>query len=262
MTNNSNFHMAAFTLSPAGAVTNTAMSGVADQMLTLSTSTTFLTPDETKVVGAFGTGPTMTRLRLNTPSLREIGLPSMVPINASATVPSPYNIYNSVDNPIPIPTVDPFGLDLTDTAADVTEALLVLQYRYQPIPAGQRYRLRATATITGVLNSWASGGITMDTVLPAGRYAVIGMDVVAANVIAARLIFADGGPRPGCVVRNSDSAILHPFFTDGRLGKWGEFQNANVPNLEILLGNNGANASQEIFLDLVQVSKSAYGMKA
>jgi len=250
--------LAAFAQATGAATANAALNGVADPMLTLSTATTFLTPDPAKVVAAYGVGATLTRTRLNTPSLREIGLPSMIPISVGATNPSPFNIFNSVDNPLEIRPVDPFGVDTVDPAADNITALLVLQYRFQPVPVGKRYRLRGTAAIAGVLNVWASGGITMDTVLPQGRYAVTGMDVVAANVIAARLIFADGGPRPGCVVRNAVGGIMHPIFTDGRLGLWGTFQNANVPNLEILLGDGGASAAQEVFLDLVRIGNAGY----
>jgi hypothetical protein len=253
MTNNANFHVAAFSQTTGAAIVNVALNAVQDQMLTLATATTFLTPDKATVVAAFSTGVTLTRSRLNTPSLRQIGLPSLTPINVGATVPSPANVFGAIDNPIDIPPVDPFGVDAVDTAIDTATVLLWLQYRYQNVPAGKRYRLRFTSTITGVINAWAFGAITMDTVLPQGQYAVIGMDVVAANVLAARLIFADGGPRPGCLARNTVGAIMNMIFTNGSFGQWGTFNNANMPQLEILLGAGGASAAQEGFLDVVRL---------
>lgn len=256
MTNNANFHLAAFSQTTGGALTFTALNAVADQMLTLATATTFLTPDKCQLVASYSVGVTLSRDRLNTPSLRMIGLPSLTPVSVGATNPSPLNIFKSTDNPIDIPPVDPIGVDISDTAADTVTVGLWLQYRFQPVPSGKRYRLRFTSAITGVINAWAFGAITMDTVLPQGSYTVIGLDVVAANVILARLIFADGGPRPGCTVRNAVGSIMHPLWTSGELGVWGTFNNANMPQLEILLGAGGANAAQEGFIDVIRTGNA------
>lgn len=249
--------MLAFSQTTGAAITNTAVNGVPDGQLPLSTTTTFLTPKRGKIVFAAGFGATLTRGRLNMPSLRSVGLPSIVPINASATVPSPVNIWNMSQHGIDYPTVEPLSVEGTDTAIDTVTFPLIIHYGHQPVPVGDVYRLRGTGTITGVINTWQNGGITLDQPLQQGHYAVVGLDVVAANVIAARLVFSDGGFRPGVLARNAVGSIQHPIFTDGRLGVFGEFDNATIPNLEILLGGGGANAAQEVFIDVVRLG-SAY----
>lgn len=253
MQNESYFHVGAFASVTGAAITNTALAVVPDGILTTSGTTGFLVPSEAKLVLATALGATLTRTRLNTPSLRYVGLPSLTPINVSATVPSPVNVYNATDSPIALPKVDTITIEASDTAIDNITALMWLMFNRREVPSGKRYRLRGTAAITGVLNAWANGAITLDQVLPQGQYAIVGMDLVAANVLAGRLVFAGSGYRPGCLARNAVGSIMHPIFTDGRLGCYGVFENANLPNLEILLGAGGASAAQEVFLDVIRL---------
>lgn len=253
------FHTYAFAQA-VGAVaqTNTAINGVADGQFTLSTTTTFISPEKGSLVAAFSIGQNMTRTRLNIPSLRMVGLPSLTPINTGTTVPSPVNICRVEEGKIIIPPVEPISFEVTSPGAVGENPIGVFfsVFKFQPTPPGTVFRVRGTTTIAGVINTWQNGGITLDQPLQQGRYAIVGLDVVAANVIAARLVFAVGGYRPGCLARNGVASIMHPYFTDGRLGVYGEFTNSNVPNLEILLGAGGASASQEVFLDLVRLGNA------
>lgn len=254
--NGGRFHTLAFSQTTGAAITNTAVNGVPDGQLTLSTATTFLTPKRGKIVLAAGFGATITRARLNMPSLRTVGLPSIVPINVSATIPSPVNVWNMVNNPIDYPSVEPLSVEGTDTAIDTITIPLWIHYGNQPVPVGDRYRLRGTSAITAAVNAWASGSIALDQPLQQGRYAVVGLDVVAADTLAARLLFADGGFRPGCLTRNTIGQVPHPIFTDGRLGVYGEFDNATIPNLELLGGAGAGAVTAEVFLDLIRLGNA------
>ena len=251
--NESYFHLAAFQQTTGAAITNTAITTVNDGILTRSGTTAFLVPSTAELSLSASFGATLTRARLNSPSLRYVGLPSLVPINASATVPSPVNIFNTIDAPIKLPKVDEISVEASDTAIDTITSLLLFHFSRRPVPAGKRYRLRGVGAIAGAAGSWVNGGITLDQTLPQGQYAIVGMQVVAANVIAARLVFAGTGYRPGVIVANAVGSVPHPIFQDGRLGVFGVFENANLPNLEILLGAGGANASQEVFLDVIRL---------
>jgi len=247
------FHTFAFAQTIGAAIVNVAVNGVPDGQLTLSTATTFLTPKKGKLMLSASFGATLTRSRLNIPSLRNVGLPSMTPINVGATIPSPVNVWNMANNPIDVPTVEPISAEAVDTAIDTITIPMWMQYDFAPVPAGRVFRLRGTGTIAGVINTWQNGGIVLDQALQQGRYAVVGLDVVAVNAIAARLVFADGGYRPGCLCRNTIGQIMHPIFTNGTLGVYGEFSNANIPNLEVLLGGGGAGAAQEVFMDVIRI---------
>lgn len=247
------WHVAAWYDTQAGAVTNNAMATVTDPILTTST-TYFLMPSQAQLLAAYGFGPTATRFRLNTPSLRYVGLPSMVPFNISATVPSPLNGFRSFNNPIVLPKVDTVTMESTDTAADTTAVIAILgMTAYRPVPGGKVYRLRGTAAIAGIVGSWANGPITMDTTLPQGVYSVVGMVVYAPTCLAARLSVPGASWRPGCIPQQAHSSNPDPVFTNGTLGEFCRFENANIPNLDILVGLGGASASQEVFLDVIRL---------
>lgn len=265
--NKSYFHLCAYTQAAAAALTNSAMGTVADGILTSSTTTTFVAPSEAEIMWAFSTGPLVTRARINTPSYRLVSLPSLVPINASATVPSPANVMDLTMNPLKVPKVDALSVEITDTGGvgEQAQAVLCLMFDYKPVPKFQlengrqvpakRFRIRATGAITGVANSWANGGLTLDQALQNGQYVVVGMDVVAVNAIAARLIFAGTGYRPGVICRNAVGSVRHRLFDGDAMGCFGTFENINTPQLDLFLGAGGANTSQEVFLDLIRVGE-------
>lgn len=247
------FHMAAYRASVGAGLSNVDIAAVNDSILTI-TNNHFLVPQTADLLAVAGFGVNMDRLLLNTPSLRYVGLPSMWPINIVATVPSPFNIYVPGDNPIKIPQVDEIAMQAsqTDAGAQVMTAMVLFGFGKKIIPPGPVYRLRGTASITGVAGAWASGSITMDTTLPQGQYALVGLQVVAANCTGARLIFPGASFRPGTIPVNAAGSIPHPIFARGDLGVYGEFENVNLPNLEILL-NTGANSSQVVYMDVVRM---------
>lgn len=252
--NGGNFHTFAFSQTTGAALAAfTAINGVPDGQFTLQTATTFLAPKQGKIMAAGSFGATLTRTRLNVPSFRNVSLPILAPINVSATVPSPVNIYKGANTGLELPIVEPIGVDAVDTAIDTISVVLFSMYNFRPVPAGKVFRLRLTGTAVGVINTWQNSALTLADPLQTGRYAVVGLDVQSANAIAARLLFADGGFRPGCLCRNALGNVPHPIFTNGELGVYGEFSNANTPSLDILLGGGGAAAAIEVYMDVIRI---------
>lgn len=255
------FHLCAFFASLTNGSTNAAVAAVQDNWLTRTVASTFTLPRPMKVRLAYAAGVSLLRTRINTPSFRYVGLPYVGPINLTLAIPSPPNIYDLGDNGPTIPTVDDLVIEnsLGGAAPENEFGLIWLQDRMVSSPGQAEYRIRYTATITGVAGSWVAGTMTPDQTLPNGRYAVIGMDAIGTNLAAARLIFAGGGPRPGCLGRNAVGSIQVPVFTSGQLGVYGSFDSIAQPNLEVFA--IGANTAQEIYLDLIRIgphSASAY----
>ena len=91
---------------------------------------------------------------------------------------------------------------------------------------------------------------TFPVSLAAGKYQVVGMRANGTNLVAARLVFGNQGPRPGCPAVNDEVDQDYPLFRDGKLGVWGEFTNSNPPTLDAL---GVTDTAQEVFLDLIQV---------
>lgn len=249
-----NFHLAAYYASVAADQTNLAIAAVNDPVLTKTTGNNYIFPTQTDLLLAYATGTSLNRLRLNTPKFRYVGLPSLVPGNKSATVPSPYNLYDGRSYPMRLNPVDEVSVEATTDSSGTAAVLagLWLSFGNQAPQQLPTYRLRGTATITAAAGVWASGTMTMDQTLPAGRYAVVGMDCVGTNLHFARLVFPGSVFRPGVVGRNAVSGIKNPVFEPGQLGVFGEFDSINLPNLEVMC--MGACTAQEVFLDLQMLS--------
>lgn len=227
------------------------ISAINDSILTILNNS-FILPMPGDIVFAAGFGVTMTDLQINTPSFRQVGLPQIGPINAALAVPSPVNIWDLTQTPLRIPRVDTLEMDASNSgAAAAMVAFLGISWGRRPTPPGVVYRLKATATITAIANTWTSGSLTMTTNLPQGQYAVVGMTAFGTNLLGARLIFPGASWRPGCIAINTLQGIPHGVFTGEELGLWGIFENVNLPNLEIFA--NGANTAQTVWLDIVRI---------
>jgi hypothetical protein len=247
------WHMFGWYDTQAGAVTNNAMATITDPILTTST-TYFLMPSSAQLWAMYAFGADLTRARLNTPSLRYVGLPSVYPINIAANPPSPLNGWRLYNNPIPLPKVDTVTCESTTSAADTDAVMAIASFTsFRPSPGGKVYRVRGTAAITGVAGTWVNGAITMDQTLPQGVYSIVGMICYAPTCIGARLAFPGSGWRPGVIPINARSGNPDPCFTDGTVGEYGRFENANIPNLDICVAFGGSSATQEVFLDVIRL---------
>lgn len=252
MVNKPYFHIAAMRASVTNGTTNSGLTAVTDQILSVNSAGQFLLPQKMQLRLGAGGSANVSRLRINTPSLRYIALPYIAPVNSGLTVASPPNVANYGENGPMLPPADALVVEGTHSggAPEVMWSVIWLRDGFRPTTPGQLYRMRLTASITGAAGTWVSGSMTPDQTLPSGVYDINGMDVFGTNLIAARLIFPGGNWRPGCLCRNAVTSIQRPEFINGELGCYGTFDSVNLPNLEIYV--EGANTSQEIYLDVVR----------
>lgn len=111
--------------------------------------------------------------------------------------------------------------------------------------------LLATGTTTVTAKKWSACTLTFSQALRAGTYAILGMKAMGATAIAARLIFANQGARPGCPAYVTESDIDNPVFRNGNLGMWGTFSHNNIPQLEVFA--DAADTAQQVYLDVVKI---------
>lgn len=244
-----NKHLGAYFGSIAASQTNLSVNAVQDGILTILNNH-FIVPQAANILWALVTGTSVSRGRLNTPKFRYIGLPSLVPTNILATIASPPNVYDGRDYPMQLDPVDEIAFEVSTDASGTANvfAAMLFSFGNLAVTPGPTYRLRATAAITGATGTWANGALTFDNTLPSGHYQIVGMDVVGANLLFARLIIPGAAFRPGVFARNAVSSWKHPINEPGSVGVIGDFDSINVPNLEILC--SGANSAQEVFLDV------------
>lgn len=248
------FHLANFFRNQAIGATNVALNFVNDPIIPQNAANEALLPMDFKVRAALAYGVGMSRPRLSAPNLRVLPLPHIRPaqVVVAAASPSPIDI---VPEEFALPVLKNSGLTVqttnTDAGAQDHRCALVLQDQFHPAPPGPCWTIRFTGAVVTAANVYASGVLTPEDQLPPGRYAVIGMDVFGTNVVVARLIFATGGLRPGCIGAQAVNTVLENAFRRGRLGLWGFFENTTVPQLELL--SNGVTTTQEVYLDVVKV---------
>lgn len=251
-----NQHLAVVASSLAASLTNTKVNAVQDPILTILNND-YVVPQSCDLLAAAIFGTSIDRGRINTPKFREIGLPSIVPVNVAAAVTGLINMMDSREHPMRLAPVDEIAIEASTDASGtaIVYGALWLGFGRQNVAPGPTYRLRFTAAITAVANAWTFGTIAMDQTLPAGRYAVVGLDVVATNCLFARLIFPGDTYRPGVVARNAVGVLKHPIFEVGQMGVLGEFNSINLPQLEILA--SGACTVQTGYIDVQLLSRTS-----
>lgn len=247
------WHLCCYSGSVPNTGANNDVAFVTDSVLTKSNNHAIL-PQDGQLIAAAVIGESLNRVRLNTPAARYVSLPSVVPPIVGTTVPSNPNIANFDDGPLTIPKADEVAFEFTQAGAgaEVQKAGVIFSFGKRPVPSGQKYRIRGTAAITGSTSAWVNGAITLDSTLPRGMYAVVGLQVVATNIFLGRLVFPGASYRPGCLGQESAGLMPAPIFTDGTLGVFGEFDSVNTPALDIIC--LGACNAQTVYMDIIKIS--------
>jgi hypothetical protein len=234
------------------ALTLAELNAVADEHLTVSGKDITIPIGLPNVIALMASGATLSRARLVSPSLRSLFLEEIQPFaNSAALTPTgeDHEIVERFANPIPLVESEKLNAVVTCGTSGCVVAMLA-DAPITPVTGNIR-TLRATASIADSAGAWASGTLSLAQTLPAGRYQVVGLRVVDAYGIAARLIFVGQPWRPGVPCAPSILSRNDQNFRLGRAGVLGEFEFDQPPQLEVL--SIGTGTSQEVFLDLIQV---------
>lgn len=248
------FHTLAFAGAKTDSTANEAAPGVVDPGWTLNAQNRYILPSKMRVFASTAMNDTITRARLNAPSLRNFGLPELFP-NTVSDDPAAIPLVNYWgDNGPEVQATEAIGVDTSNGASTVdrVHAALWLRTKVTPVPAGKRSTIVGTSTQTLLLDQWTTGTITLDQDLPFGRYGVIGLAVVCNDAWAARLVFPGNQTmRPGVPVAMTYAGVdAVQYFRAGRQGLWGEFVSTQPVQLD-LIGNAAGAETATVFLDLV-----------
>lgn len=249
-------HTLAFFNTTTGALTLSDSPAVTDGWATV-TNNHFIMQEDMDLLIAAGFADTITRLQLNLPHWRFVNQPEITPVIQTWDGPEAINPYMLEPKTLTVNNIDELQALVsssgTATNGILTALWLAPKVRTLNVPAGDVYPCRFTAAITGATGAWARGNFTFDSTLPAGEYAVLGLDVVDPASQLARLRFQNYTMLPGTWVRNGATGTNSRVFRNGRLGNWGQFKNTAQPTLEIFSASGGA-TSQVGVIDLVRIS--------
>lgn len=215
---------------------------------------TWLPPFKAKLAAAAGFGATMSDLRISTPLLLQTNQMILRPWNIGIVPVTDYNLCNLVDFNIQFNEYENVApVSSNSNGAGTDDQWCVLWFTDGKIerPVGTDMIIELDSTTTVTANAWSRCPLTPVQSLPVGRFAVMGMDVVCATGICARLNTPGwnsmGVPMsPGCIpLPTIGLRQAYPLY-DMPFGKIAEFTNQTLPALEVF--SKAADTSARVFL--------------
>lgn len=255
-------HMAAFSFAStnSGAGAYVTITAVPDSYLTINSNNRFIAPPGANgmmqlkhIAGALAFGTTMLVARINNPTLRAIGLPSIPTVNPGLTIPSAINVPLDPDQGPELPIADEFGIEADATAIEQQTGFLWLHDGNVNVPKLPILSLQFTSTITPAANVWTLGTISLTQTLPVGKYLIVGMDLFGTTLLGARLVMPNGGPRPGVICRATQAILSQNQFRRGAFGSFGDFTSYALPQIEIFNSGTPGSTAFRGQLDVIKI---------
>lgn len=241
------FHVLAFA---AAALDQTAGDvqepAVSDDVFSIRNNS-FQIPFDMNLFGVYSAGLNKTRARIKTASLISRGFPQIWPFSITVLPPNPIPFMDLRDMPITLRREEDFRVDGSAPVAVGNNVSTLAFVSDAPFSGVLPYRdlriLRFTANVTAVAQAWSNlGAITFQDTLEGGQYAICGMHVQGANVIAARLQLQNQVWRPGCIGNAAAQSQMIEYPLMGGFGVWGMFNTYSLPQIQSLENAAGASA--------------------
>ena len=204
-----------------------------------------------------GVGLNQTRVQFQAPSLRDYGNLDLLPINIGAVFESPPRIGDYSRKMIPLAMSeewDAFAAQ-NDGAVSRTETvgLWSSDGNLDPFPPKKIVQIRFTASTTLVSGKWSLFQPVLAQPLYPGQYALVGARCLSAGALLHRFVpngSSQGNNfRPGGIAVQTEDQLDHPLQRLGGWGKWLDFTNTTVPQIELFSLSN--DTSEEGILDIV-----------
>jgi len=210
-------------------------------------------PELNNLMAVMAFGVDTTRAQIASPHLRKLGYHELSKVSLAADpIPGVERLEDYSEAPLPLIHGESLQFRSSTTAANITQAILWLSDgAVLPIKEPQRTIMYTFATVTPA-GAWTPVVLVATQVLPAGRYAVVGMQVITATVQhAARLVPIAHPWRPGVPTNLRATADLSDKFRNGNKGVFCEFEFDQPPGLQLM--GTGASGAGELYLDIVQI---------
>lgn len=210
-----------------------------------------------KLMAAYAQGPNLTNLRIDAPSLRDIVLPDIEPLDVvTSNVSRPTPIADFRASPLQLEPGEDLQAFTAENGAGATRQRVFYWLGDQiiPVPEGAEIqRMRLTGTTTLVAEAWTPCVLTPDQGVRAGWHAIVGQMARSAGAIAARIVPVGLGIRPGTLAGQAVSDVPDPMFRRGGMGIMAVFPNAAVPSVEFFSAS--ADTAEVVEWDTIYLGK-------
>jgi hypothetical protein len=241
---------------PAGAFN--ALTALADQHISVRGDDVLVpTLAQIVAVAAMAESAVAPLVRLVSPSLRRRTNLYVAPLNTAAAAAvepgSPQAVVDLRRQPVALVVGEALNAEVNSNPVAVQIQSCFVWLADGPIApvSGPIFTIRATSATALVGSVWSNVAVTFQEDLPRGRYQVVGFRAESAGMLAARLVFVGGGPRPGVLGCDLVSDIQDYIFRYGELGVFGEFEDTEQPTVDCC--SISADATQEFYFDLIQL---------
>ncbi len=229
---------------------------LSDPAFQRDTTTRYLIPPrDVSLLAAYSGANGITQARVVAPSLLRVSYPSIVPLEELASRGQETAISKHLERPLRLVAEEGISVEAANTGTGAA-AVLVCGLGLEPVPPGEAFWVRYSSSVAVAAGQWALlSSVTWGTTLPAGTYAIVGMDHFSATAIAARLVLDGFRHRPGLVAHTSPGTTRSSaMFSDGSLGVWGHFSSRVMPGIEVLA--TAADASHTGYLLVVRTGEA------
>jgi hypothetical protein len=262
-------HLLAYSNALTSVSTFTKMTPASDTLVYVDgTNKIVQTPQTNLLMGGYAYGANFLLAQVQTPSLKanrvpvewgEMDTTATQPINTVGAIP-PFQYWG--DTPIGLQIGEGIEVDYTGggTAQGTVGIWLSDGNPMLKVSGPFLAGVRATSSTTLTANAWTTTSLTFDNQLPAGGYAVVGMEAFGATAVLARVALPGSGFRMGVVAGPITVSTRDRIFRAGRFANtspgtyesWGAFVSTAPPQVEFFAG--AADTAQVVYLDLVKVA--------
>jgi len=198
-------------------------------------------------------GTTATQAQIVTPSLRALAPLDVSAINLALPTSVQPNLVDLSANPKALVGNESMNMYFNGSAGGAEPAYSLIDFvdaAIKPV-TGDIFTVRATGAATLVAGTFVNTALTLDTVLPAGTYDVVGLRAEGTHLVAARLVFIGSVYRAGCPAVTLPSTPDNPLYRAGNYGTYGTFDINQPPTCDML---GSADSAQVVYLDLIKKS--------
>lgn len=243
------FHIVAFRKQNLG-TTESVIPPVRDETI-MYDDEGIMVPTLNKVLWLYAQGAGLASVRLDSPSLRDIGLEDVPTFNIGDSFPvvevineagsntrviEPcYGICDYGASPLTLTSTEKLIVKGQGTTAGADTIVVLCLGDSLPTPVSGNIRtIKATVNVTTTPYEWSSGTLTLTQSLKSGTYDLVGLIVPDPRVITARVIFPGAGWRPGILGTTFTTSELLNKYLFGNFGVYGSFTHIQLPQLELL----------------------------
>jgi len=250
------FHTSAFSSTITNANTLQQLTEIPDSILPASGSG-LLSSRLNYLMALALAGTSLTRGQFQAPSLRDYGNIDVLPINIGTVFESPPRVDDFSRKMVPLAMSeewDMFAAQNNGAASEIESGFVwSSDGNIDPFPAKKIVQIRFSASITLIANKWSLIQATLAQPLTAGQYALVGARCLSAGALAFRFV-PSGSPssanwRPGGIAVQTEDQLDYHLQRKGGWGKWLDFTNTTIPQIEIF--SLSADTSAEGIIDIV-----------